>query len=247
MERYDSAIAKHYAAYRPPLHELILDRLINPSESFNLGLDIGCGAGCSTIALSKYCYFVLGIDSSQHMLDLARSHPKISYRQGTIESLINSNTRAYDIVTLAGSLFYMKTETLRNALQTVCAPGGTIIVYDFNVAIDQLANLAELSNPSLDSNYDHDAGLSNWEEFETTTDGFDRISFPASPEETAHLILSDSFLYDAAQHQFNCQDPFEKISIKIAEAGNTIDLEAKIWLKRYHFTHEFQNARQDCL
>jgi hypothetical protein len=44
-ERYDSTSARHYAAFRPPLHSLILERVIGPSESFQVGLDIGCGTG----------------------------------------------------------------------------------------------------------------------------------------------------------------------------------------------------------
>jgi len=47
-ERYDDTSAGHDAAYRPPLHRLILECLIREEESFRVGLDIGCGTGCST-------------------------------------------------------------------------------------------------------------------------------------------------------------------------------------------------------
>jgi hypothetical protein len=44
-KQYDSAVAAHYAAFRPPLHRPILERLIRPGETFSVGLDVGCGSG----------------------------------------------------------------------------------------------------------------------------------------------------------------------------------------------------------
>ncbi len=86
-ERYDSVVAEHYAAFRPPLHRLILERMIRPNESFQTGLDVGCGTGYSAIALAKYCDRVFGLEASQPMLDRARQHPKITYTCGTAENL----------------------------------------------------------------------------------------------------------------------------------------------------------------
>ena len=51
-EHYDSFTAMHYAAYRPPLHEVILDKTIE--GKFDLGLDVGCGTGTSSIALASF-------------------------------------------------------------------------------------------------------------------------------------------------------------------------------------------------
>lgn len=59
-EEYDEAIAYHYNAYRPPLHEVILSQVLGKDERFQNGLDIGCGTGYSAIALAKYCSQVYG-------------------------------------------------------------------------------------------------------------------------------------------------------------------------------------------
>src|SRR5690625_4484968 len=71
MERYDANAAAHYAAYRPPLHAMILGRVLTGNASFDIGLDIGCGTGYSAVALAKYCKFVYGIDPSPSMLNRA--------------------------------------------------------------------------------------------------------------------------------------------------------------------------------
>jgi ubiquinone/menaquinone biosynthesis C-methylase UbiE len=53
-ERYDQVTAGHYAAYRPALHSLILRRVFSDADSFDVGLDGGCGTGHSAIALAAH-------------------------------------------------------------------------------------------------------------------------------------------------------------------------------------------------
>src|SRR5699024_11326965 len=62
---YSDLLAYHYSAYRPPLHALILKRLLAPENSFQTGVDIGCGTGYSARALAPYCEHVYGVDPSQ--------------------------------------------------------------------------------------------------------------------------------------------------------------------------------------
>jgi SAM-dependent methyltransferase len=94
-ERYDSTAARHYAAFRPPLHGLILDRAIRPNESFQVGLDVGCGTGYSAVALAKYCDRVFGLDPSRSMLDAAQRHPRITYIHGSGDALSQLPVQAF--------------------------------------------------------------------------------------------------------------------------------------------------------
>ena len=64
---YDKITAFHYASYRPPLHSKILKRCL-VDRFYDSGLDIGCGTGQSSIALSDFCNRVVGIDSSSEMI-----------------------------------------------------------------------------------------------------------------------------------------------------------------------------------
>lgn len=82
-EGYDRAVAAHYSSYRPPLHQMILQKVLSSEELFDDGLDVGCGTGYSAVALADYCLRVYGVEPSQSMLDLAMPHDKIIYLKGT--------------------------------------------------------------------------------------------------------------------------------------------------------------------
>jgi ubiquinone/menaquinone biosynthesis C-methylase UbiE len=102
---YNRAIATQYSSYRPPLHEMILDRVLSNEETFSNGLDVGCGTGYSAVALAKYCRRVYGVEPSQSMLDEAMPHAKITYLKGAGDGMpIPGNS--IDVVTFAVSLFY---------------------------------------------------------------------------------------------------------------------------------------------
>src|ERR1044071_950921 len=86
-ERYDEVAAAHYAAYRPPLHRIILDRVLSGGEWFSLGLDVGCGTGYSAVALAGHCTRVYAIDPSSSMLANAAANESVIYIGGTAERI----------------------------------------------------------------------------------------------------------------------------------------------------------------
>src|SRR5699024_12745632 len=87
-DTYDDALARHYKAFRPPLHQLILRRILSPYDKFKSGLDIGCGTGYSAIALAQYCAQVYAIDPSQAMLKLSSAEDKnIVYHMASVECI----------------------------------------------------------------------------------------------------------------------------------------------------------------
>ena len=77
-------LASGYATSRPPVHSQILDQVasLQSVSQIDLALDIGCGAGISTIALMQRGIgdHVLGIDPSQ----CHDSHSKASCRWGIV-------------------------------------------------------------------------------------------------------------------------------------------------------------------
>ena len=68
IKEYDNITALHYAAYRPSLHAKILKARFDYSKKFELGLDVGCGTGQSSIALANYCKSVIGMIAMSLML-----------------------------------------------------------------------------------------------------------------------------------------------------------------------------------
>ncbi len=232
-ERYDSAAARHYAAYRPPLHRVILERVLRPGEFFQTGLDIGCGTGYSAVALTRYCGRVLGLDPSAAMLAAAPRHPGITYLHGSGDALGQLPVPAVEVVTFAGSLFYAKSGELRKELGRVCAPGATILVYDFEVFLDAAMAEAGVDQPAPTGDYDHQANLSGWAEFAVEVSGAERIQLAVSGNEMAHLLLADSNRYDAFLKRFPNRDPFEPLAGILNARGGAIPLPVGLYFTRY--------------
>jgi SAM-dependent methyltransferase len=62
--------ARRYEAYRPKVHNIVLEWLSNclANTRFNNAIDIACGTGDSTLPLLQIADNVIGIDSSEPML-----------------------------------------------------------------------------------------------------------------------------------------------------------------------------------
>ena len=75
---YNFDTAFHYKAYRPPLHTIILDNCIG-NLLFEKALDVGCGLGHSSIALTNFCDKVIGYDPSEPMIQQAKKHERVNY------------------------------------------------------------------------------------------------------------------------------------------------------------------------
>lgn len=236
-EQYDNSAARHYAAYRPPLHRPILERVLRPNELFHTGLDVGCGTGCSTVALSSYCERVIGLDSSQAMLAAAPTHPKITYLHGELNEHLQLPVQRCDIVTFAGSLFYTKTASMRKALSKFCPPGGTVIVYDFGVHLNEVMATLDADCPTLASNYDFGVNLDDWEELVVEISGSERLVLDASEEQIAHLLLADSNYHEALRKSLPAGDLLASVRDRLESRSEKTQLLADIYFRRYRVIH----------
>lgn len=234
-ERYDDSAAWHYAAYRPPLHSLILERILQPDETFQAGLDVGCGTGYSAIALSRYCDHVFGVDSSRAMLDSALTHAKVTYIHGELDSHIHLPARKLDIVSFAGSLFYTKSDSLRKALTRFCSPGGTVVVYDFEVLLDDVLTTLGVDCLTHTIDYDYTVNLSDWEEYIVEIGNTERLALDVSEKQIAHLLLADTNHYDALQERFPDGDLFESIVTHLGNCPQKPEVYTDIYFTRYIF------------
>lgn len=232
-ERYDNSAAWHYAAYRPPLHSLILERILQSGESFQAGLDVGCGTGYSAIALSRYCDHVFGVDSSRAMLDSAQTHAKVTYIHGELDLHIQLPAQRLDIVSFAGSLFYTKSDTLRNALTKFCSPGGTVVVYDFGVLLHEVLTTLGVDCLSHTTDYDCTVNLSDWEEYTMEISNTERLALDASEKQVAHLLLADSNHYDALEERFPDGDLFESIVTHLRKRPEKCEVYSDIYFTRH--------------
>ncbi len=231
-EQYDEIAAAHYAAYRPPLHRMILQRLLSTDESFSLGLDVGCGTGYSAIALSGHCARVYGIDPSPWMLSRATAHTQVTYLEGAAER-IPLPDRSVDVVTFAGSLFYADTGAACGQLRRVCREDAVVVVYDFEILLEKVLQRFGMELHAGESDYDHRVNFSGEVGFEELAVGRDRIAVDMRASDLAHILLSDSNrLYRFAEMYHN-SDFFPVLEADLRSEFDNARLEAKIYYSKY--------------
>ncbi len=223
-ERYDTAAAAHYAAYRPPLHRLILRRALGDDARFGDGLDIGCGTGYSALALAELCERVVGVDPSPAMLERATPHERVRYLPGSGDALPLPDHSA-DLITFAGSLFYTDTPATHAQARRVARPNALAVVYDFDLDLapafaavlpkppppdmtqpppPETSSEAHSETPASDapsalpapSAYNHRINLTGSAGFAERLVRHETVPVPMSPSQLAHVLLSDSHRLD---------------------------------------------------
>lgn len=230
---YNNNIARHYAAFRPDLHSVILGRVILPDEHFKIGLDVGCGTGYSTVALAKYCDKVIGIDPNQPMLDQAVVHPGIFYVNGFGDDFSVIDGNRFDIVTFAGSLSYTKTDRLKSELLRTLSPKGAVIAYDFRISLDDLIADMGIKENNAVSGYNFTENLKNWTGFTSVKISTDTVSLQLSAKEAAHILLASSYRYQVFQERFHNDDPFDHLTDYIKQQNDKPLFKAEIFYARH--------------
>ena len=128
-------IAKGYALNRPVYHiefmEVVKQQL-GVTESLEKGLDVGCGAGSSTIALGKLCKNVIGIDASKEMILAAKQYcedESMEFICCRAED-VNLEDDTIDIITAAGSMNWVDENIFLGKAHKLLKNERYFIVYD---------------------------------------------------------------------------------------------------------------------
>lgn len=228
---YDQTIAAHYAAYRPPLHGLILQRILPPSENFAIGLDLGCGTGRSAHALAAYCDHVYALEPSAAMLNVATPDDDVTYLGGRSEQL-PVRTNRIDVVTLAGSLFYANVVTAASEIIRVCLAGACVIAYDFQVLLDEALASFDLGIPGAKSSYNPRANFSGCVGFKEMEVVADAVELPLEPIDLAHLSLADPTRHDVFARRYDTLEPTHALASELYSMG-PLTLRANIFYSSY--------------
>ncbi len=232
--KYNKYIAFHYSAYRPPLHKLILEKCLNDDEYFNLGLDIGCGTGYSSIALSKYCSTVLGLEPNNSMLKGLQISNKIIYINGFANRLPIKD-ESINIITFAGSLYYAKSKELILELERISSKGTIILVYDFYIMLDSYLKSLNMPEEKSLLNYDHKINLSNDSsrrllELEVQSE---IVILKMSSDELAHIILSNQHLYPSIEKRYGYSNHFSLLAKDLSKLNKTHSVKSMVYYSKY--------------
>jgi len=130
-----SRLARRYAFNRPDVHSAIWSR-VRPSLACELpvaaALDIGCGAGLSTVALMRFARQAIGVDPAAEMIEEAQAMPTMAtFLQGNAHAL-PFDDEVFELVTAAGSLNYTNVALALEEVSRVLHEGGYFVAFDFS-------------------------------------------------------------------------------------------------------------------
>ena len=231
-ERYDEGAAVHYSAYRPPLHSLILGKVLRRGRPTAVGLDVGCGTGHSAIALANYCANTYAFDASQLMLDRAARDDRVSYFAARFEQLPVRNS-AVDLVTFSGSLFYVDREAAGVEIRRVCSRNAEVIVYDFEILLDEVLHRCGIYPQAAGSKYDHGVNFSGDPGFAEVVVKNERLSIETTAPELTHILLSDSNRLDEFVNKYGTTDPSGSLESDLLSVTDRLSVEADIYYSKY--------------
>jgi SAM-dependent methyltransferase len=132
-------MAAGYARWRPAVHPHVIQRIgerLGIAGRLRRALDVGCGAGLSTVPLEQLALDSFGIDPSLEMVSRARrAAPRAAFAAASAEHL-PFRSRSIDLITAAGSLNWAGLECFFPEALRVLAPAGRLVVYDFGQGRD---------------------------------------------------------------------------------------------------------------
>lgn len=133
MRYFDRAeLARRYHLYRPRVHAQVVQEIAasRPARALNAALDVACGTGHSTTALTTLAPVVCACDVSAAMLSIARKEASSAWfvRSGA-ESLPFSN-RTFDILTVSMAFHWFDQRRFLGETARVLTAGGELWVYN---------------------------------------------------------------------------------------------------------------------
>jgi ubiquinone/menaquinone biosynthesis C-methylase UbiE len=151
----------------------------------DLALDIGCGAGASTMALAEMgvSLRLLGIDPSPAMIRSATNHVSgVPFMVGVAEAL-PIDSKMVDVITAAGSLNYADSNRFFAEAHRVLSADGLLIVYDFGTG--------RWATECSDLDRWYSRMLRRWPTPSEGVQEVDRTTFESAP---MHLVAYESFV-----------------------------------------------------
>ena len=134
-------ISKGYASNRPYFHPKVIEHLrlrLNITKAYRNALDVGCGAGLSSLALKSVAKNIYALDSSMAMIESAINDKQIEYFNYSAEEF--SFDKLFELITLSGSINWINRELFFINAKIHLAPNGYMVIYDNNILGEMIGN-----------------------------------------------------------------------------------------------------------
>ncbi|KAK8850696.1 hypothetical protein IAR55_004616 [Kwoniella newhampshirensis] len=146
-----------YLACRPTYPQKVYETILAHHRSrggrFDHLVDVGCGPGFVALSLSPHFKSTTALDPSKKMVDVGLqpsdpSRPRIEYKVGTAESLVEAGVKEADLVTAGQAAHWFDHKKTWAELSKVVRPGGTVAYIGY-------AELVFPSHPRLNPLFSH--------------------------------------------------------------------------------------------
>ena len=194
--------ARRYAAARLYYHRSALDLAREQQEigPAKLALDVGCGTGLSTRAVSDLAERVVAVDASAAMLRAAQRHARVGYLVAVAERIPLGDAVA-DLATVGTAFHWFDQPSALAELARVLRDGATLVVYSdfFHGQLAGQPAFATWLNQSYSPRYPSPFRHSQFDPEAAQAAGFGRVRFgeseyavPLTQPAFADYLLSQS-------------------------------------------------------
>jgi SAM-dependent methyltransferase len=201
-----------YARARPAVHPHVVERarLRLDGRAAGWALDVGCGAGLSTLPLLGIASRALGVEPVEAMVGETPLHAEgLFFAAGRAEA-IPVRSGSIHLLAAAGSLNFVALDAFFAEAARVLHPDGTLLVYDFS------AGRTFRDAPALDEwftefrlRYPRPVGVAKPLDPQTlaaAADGFDlvgredfEVALPLDAERYCDYVMTETNVADAIQ------------------------------------------------
>jgi ubiquinone/menaquinone biosynthesis C-methylase UbiE len=228
MNYFDSqAAAARYANGRPDFHSIVAGLIrdfVKPEGKFEAALDIACGTGLSTRALTDLATHVYGTDASPEMLRLAAEQERVSYSHAFAEKQPFADKR-FGLITVCSGVHWFNIDQFLAEAHRLLQSKGWLVLYDNFFTADM----------------EGDEAFGRW-----YTDVYLQ-QYPAPPRNDSYSWINENLhpknLHLAKEYRFTNEVAFTKSAlilyfttqiniISAVENGKTSYEEASRWLNR---------------
>jgi ubiquinone/menaquinone biosynthesis C-methylase UbiE len=126
------AAAKRYVQSRPYFHPIVIQHIkdtLGLDRLFHRALDVGCGTGQSSVALTEIAHHVVGTDISPAMLAEAQPKDRVCYATAAAERLPFVD-RAFGLVTAGLAFHWFQRQPFFAEAWRVLRPSGWLVIYN---------------------------------------------------------------------------------------------------------------------